>query len=486
MENGISIKLTASMKNFELIRTAMMHLGRKKGYKKEDLRQLILSTRELVENTVNHAYKDQEGVMEVTLHGFDYGIRVDVRDWGLPMSRRELTAVAQEPGELHGFALIRTLIDKLTFKNLGKSGKVFTLIKINSKPKTFYEEVKKPAKLLDKRNLKVHTRDFQQGDEKSIATLIYRNYGLSYGKEDFYYPYRIAEGQGREFVSIVAESNEKIIGHFALILMPNSNIAEIGVVVVDPDYKGMGIMNKMFDHLLQKAEEIGLDAVFGQAVMYHTFSQKSNLTHHFCESALILGHSASDMRIECNALTEKARRGADLASYYFFNRNPKTIYLPKPYQKQIRHSYHSCRIPYTKLKSTGEPIPDHAHLDYNYNPVANIGTIMVHRYGKDFKYKFILLLEQLRAKHCDMIYADINLEKIPQIKKIIKILNSRVFFYSGVLFQRYYNHDYLRLQHKNSIKIGKKNIICYSEYCRELLKYVQNDEERVKRKLKKL
>ena len=480
MKNGISIKLTASMKNFAIIEAAMMHLGKKKGYPKEDLRKLVKATRELVKNVVAHAYDGGEGIMEITLHGFDHSIRVDVRDWGFPMSRQEF-----DSPDAKGFRRIRTLVERFTFKNLGKAGKVFTLIKQSTKPRELYEKPRKSKKPIDKKNLHVTTRDFRDGDEKSIATLIYRNYGLSYGKEDFYYPYIIREEQGKSYVSILAEANGKIVGHFALILLPTSNIAEIGVVVVDPDYKGMGIMNRMFDHLLKKAEEIGLSAVFGQAVMYHIFSQKSNLTHHFCETALILGHSASDMRIENNKLTERARRGADLVSYYFFKRKKSTLFLPKRYSKQILQSYNNCHIPYQTDKSSNEPTPNHAHLDYSYNPVANLGTIMVHRYGKDFKFKFILLLEQLRAKHCDMIYADINLEKIPQINKVLKVLNDRVFFYSGVLFQRYYNHNYLRLQHKHSISIGKKNIVCYSEYCKTLFSFVQKDEKEIKANLKK-
>jgi GNAT superfamily N-acetyltransferase len=434
----------------------------------------------LVQNIVKHAYREEEGIMEITLHAFDHSIRVDVRDWGFPMTRQEF-----DTPESKGFKRVRTLVEHFGFKNLGKAGKIFTLIKQSTKPKALYDIPVRSRKKIDKENLVVKTRDFHDGDEKGIASLIYRNYGLSYGKEDFYYPYLIREKQGSSYVSIVAEANDRVVGHFALVLMPTSNIAEIGVVVVDPNYKGLGIMNKMFEHLLYRAREFGLSAVFGQAVMYHILSQKSNLTHHFCETALILGHSASDMRIEHNQLTERARRGADLASYYFFERRESALHLPKRYAKQILKSYKKCQIPYKRVKDTSQTtIPPHAHLDYSYNPVANIGTIMIHRYGKDFKFKFILLLEQLRAKHCDMIYADINIEKIPQVDKVVKILNDRVFFYSGILFYRYYDHNYLRLQHKNSIHIGRKNIVCYSKYCETLFEYIHKDEKEVKRCLK--
>ena len=68
------------------------------------------------------------------------------------------------------------------------------------------------------------------------------------------------------------------------------------------------------------------------------------------------------------------------------------------------------------------------HLEYSYDPLANVATIVIDHYGKHFKHKLGLLISQLRAKHCDMIYAEICLEKMPKIDKIVKFLNKNGFF----------------------------------------------------------
>ena len=486
MKNSIALKLPADMSNFEIIQKAIIHLGRKTGYEKVDLDNLVNAVRELMKNSAVHAYPDHDGQIEISFHSFEHGIRIDVRDWGMPMSRKDFNTYIDQKSS--GLGTIYRHVDHFSYKNLGKNGKQFSIIKHTARPVHLYcdTEVNREKKVIEKENLLVITRDFRKGDETKIARLIYQNYGLSYSKEAFYYPVRILEGQNREFVSIIAEIEGEVVGHFALLIRPTSNIAEIGIVVVDPDYKGMGIMNKMFDYLLIKAREIGLSAVFGEAVMYHIFSQKSNLTHQFCESALVLGHTPADYKIENNELTERGRRGADLLAFHFFEQRRVRIHLPKCYGDQILKSYKNCKRPYEIADISTKKSSSYAHLSYQYRPLSNIGVIMVHRYGKDFKYKFMLLLDQLRSKHCDMIYADINLEEVEHINRVVKFLNSRLFFYSGVLFLAYHDQDHLRLQYKHSINIGRKNLVCYSKYCGSLLDYIRKDENRVKKSLKSI
>jgi len=240
-------------------------------------------------------------------------------------------------------------------------------------------------------------------------------------------------------------------------------------------------MNRMIELILKKAEDIGLDAVFGEAIMYHTFSQKSNLSHGFSESALILGKTPVDITIESNELTKKYKRGAVLIGYHFFHKTLKSLYLPKVYSDQIGKTYVNAGVSFTKKKKKTQKVPEHIFLTYQFDPPTNIATIRVDRYGKDFKHKFFLLVAQLRAKHCDMIYADISLENIPQINKVVKIMNKRGFFYSGIMFLYHEGEDYLRLQLKHSDRVGTKNYVCYSDFCKKLSEFITEDEKRIRK-----
>jgi 1,4-dihydroxy-2-naphthoyl-CoA synthase len=80
----------------------------------------------------------------------------------------------------------------------------------------------------------------------------------------------------------------------------------------------------------------------------------------------------------------------------------------------------------------------------------------------------------------DMIYVDINLHSI-KVDEIVKFVNKRGFFYSGILFYRYDGMDYLRLQYENRHKIEEKLNVCYSKYCKNLTKFILKDKKRVKK-----
>ena len=457
-----------------------------------DIQALLNSTEELIKNAIFHAYRGKEGYIKISLHPFKTGLRIDVQDWGIPMSYKKYTSVPLiKENASEGFNRIYNLMDTFEYRNLGKDGKKFIIVKYASHPlhnlpasPTTLSAPNRKSKNINK-DIPIVIREFKEGDEEDIAKLVYKNYGYSYIKDLFYYPQKILEFHGKKFYSVVAQSDIKIVGHFALILVPESTIAEIGVVVVDPVFQGKGIMNHMIELILKKAEEIKLDAVFGEAIMYHIYSQKSNLSHGFSESALMLGKTPIDITITNNELTKRHQRGSVLVGYRFFHKVKKTLYLPTVYRKQIKSTYTNAKIPFEKVKGEKKhTVLEHVFLNYVFDPPSNIAKIRIDHYGKDFKQKFLILLAQLRSKHCDMIYADISLEEIPQINKVIKILNNRGFFYSGIMFFYHKRSDYLRLQLKHSDKIGNKNYICYSNFCKRLSAYILKDEKKIKKNWK--
>ncbi len=486
MHQSTQLKIPAQAQYIKLVNDAIDDVCEASAFSVSDIDAIKESTRELILNAIEHAYPNQKGYIQISIHPFETGVRLDVHDWGLPMSAKKHSSVPLEKEASQGFNRIYALMDLFEYHNLGKEGKKFTIIKYLTHP-MHEEERKEPQKreqISNKHTSKkipVEVRLFQEGDEEGIARLIYKNYGYSYIKDLFYYPQKVFESHGKKFYSIVAVTGERIIGHFALVLIPESTIAEIGVAVVDPEFQGMGIMNRMFNLVMQHAKAIGLDGIFGEAIMFHIYSQKANLSHGFCESALMLGKVPVDTTIVNNELAQKSKRGAVLVGYYFFSKEKKHLFLPKVYKKQIKHIYKGAGIPFKKAKAGKQKVPKHIFLSYTFDPPTNIAKIRIDRYGKDLKQKFSILLAQLKAKHCDMIYADISLERIPQIDKVVKMLNKAGFFYSGVMFLYHEQEDYLRLQLKHSDRIGHKNYVCYSAFCKTLSRYIMKDQRRIQR-----
>ncbi len=489
MHESIVLKIPSNIQCMKIVNDVIRNTCETLPLTQDDVQALLSSTEELIHNAVTHAYKGERGYIEISLHPFKTGLRIDIHDWGIPMSYKKHKSVPIEKEASTGFNRIYDLMDVFEYHNLGKEGKKFVIIKYASYPlhtqKNLSIQASRSSEQDEKEvtdtNIPITIREFAEGDEEGIAHLIYKNYGHSFIKDLFYYPQKILEFHGKEFYSVVAQSDGRIVGHFAFILVPESTIAEIGIVVVDPLFQGRGIMNRMLKLILKKAKDIGLDAVFGGAIMYHTYSQKSNLRHGFVESAMMLGKTLADITLKNIELTKKYERGSVLVGYRFFHKTTKSLYLPKVYKDQIKLTYLNAEVFFVeKKKKEKNKVPEHVFLKYQFDPPSNIAMIRVDYYAKDFKQKFLLLVSQLRAKHCDMIYADISLEKIPQISKVVKIMNKKGFFYSGVMFFYHEKGDYLRLQLKHSDKIGSKNYVCYSDFCKRLSKYILKDEKRNK------
>ena len=129
MKNSVSLKVPADIKYFVLVKHLINDIAKEIYFLQEDIDNLIEATRELVENSIVHGYKDRDGVIEITINSFDCGLRIDIQDWGFPMSYKKHSSVPIDWSEDRGFNRVYSLVDKFEYRNLGKDGKKFTIVK---------------------------------------------------------------------------------------------------------------------------------------------------------------------------------------------------------------------------------------------------------------------------------------------------------------------------------------------------------------------
>ena len=246
----------------------------------------------------------------------------------------------------------------------------------------------------------------------------------------------------------------------------------IAIAAVDPEFKKMGIMSRMFDVIIETARLLRLNAFYGEALMLHPYSQRANLSHGMCESAIILGEVPSQTEIE-HQLKAVQRSGA-MVSFLVFDTHTRFLSLPERYASRIEAVYACAKIG----RSDSRPAdPERQTLSHHLNNRINIGFIILE--GMPDTEALDELIDLMHTEHCDMVYADINLHHIEEIDTVIDMLNRRHFFYSGVLFSFYHNEDYLRLQRKNSRFVDEEQLVCYSRNAKTLLEYIQKDEAKV-------
>ena len=434
---------------------------------------------ELIENILQHAYQDMDPKdidIQVRFTLKSCRIQVEVQEFGLPFDFTPFLSEAVDQSSDHskGFYRIYDLIDTFYFSNLGKQGKKFTLISLlencqlplnDANKKSDHQKIPLDA---------IEVRSFITSDAEDISRLIYKNYDYTYYKAMFYDPKSIAlHNASQKIHSFIALHQTKIIGHFALAPRTGTNSAELSVAVVHPQYKGMGIMNKMFINLITYAKEHSFRSLFGEAIMLHPYSQKANLKKEMKESALVLGLVPEDIEIEHELKIEK--RSGVLVGYLLFKKKRPAIYLPTQYKEWIQKSYQQFDITLDAALEKRELAAIQTHLDLE----LNLGVIQI-----DLEVDAPTLtstIEKLMLEQTDMIYADINLHRIKSINTLINALKRHGFFYSGILFDFYHDEDYLRLQKVCSKKIDEEHLVTYSPFAKALLDFVKTDQKDLKK-----
>ena len=129
MKNSITLTIPSDFDHFKLVKSSAKKIVKKIFRDKRDTKALLQALKELVENAILHGYEGSSGYIAVTFHPFEYGIRVDVRDWGLPMSSTKHKSVPIKQKSDEGFNRIYNLTDRFEYINLGREGKQFYIIK---------------------------------------------------------------------------------------------------------------------------------------------------------------------------------------------------------------------------------------------------------------------------------------------------------------------------------------------------------------------
>src|SRR5262249_56491870 len=74
---------------------------------------------------------------------------------------------------------------------------------------------------------------------------------------------------------------------------PGGAVGSLGEGMVDPRFRGHGLMERLLTFVMERATAQGLRGLYGEAVTVHTYSQKSNLALGFSETGIELGDESS-------------------------------------------------------------------------------------------------------------------------------------------------------------------------------------------------
>jgi len=376
-----------------------------------------------------------------------------------------------------GFEVVRQLTDNFIFMYKGKEGKEFRItkdIKHTHITQLYTEgELKKePEKTVNYQIFPV-TED----DAEDIAKLIYRSYGYTYPKEDMYYPDRIVRAlkEGKKFGVIVRTDKKEAVGYFAVIMSTDSNIGEVGEVVVSPDHRGKGIMKMMMKALIDMAKAKGLLGLFGEAVTVHTISQKVNAKYGFKSTALIVGFFPF---AKYKGFKHGQQRISVIIDFLpLTERKEISLYIPEKYKNLIKEIYKNLGIKVKNIPVRKIHLKEKSSLKVEINYQFETAVITVFSYGKDFESRIKNKLISFEKKGLKGVYIDLPLD-IPFTKKAVEILRSYGFFFAGIMPLFHKERDFLRMQ-KVYQHIDFRYINTFSDTAQKLKKFVKRDAKKV-------
>ena len=452
------------------------------GFDADELAAIELGVEEATSNVVRHAYHADE------LHGFEVicrptalGLEICIRDQGLPFDPGLLPDYRPDspPQDQLGLGtfLMKQSFDEVVFHNLGHLGKETCLVKHRShRPIAAYAAAPPSAAARGATAAATITvRSMRAAEAIEVARCVYEAYEYSYPYEHIYYPERVAAlNASGELQSAVAVTEQgEIAGHAALIFDPASpGVAEFGIVVTKPEFRGLGVAGRLGEFLVQGAREQGLAAIYTQAVTSHAFTQQFCHALGFRDCALLPGHAPASLKFRHIAEQLPQRETLVLALRSIRPADPPSIHPPAKHREMILELYRSLDIaPNCADSADAVRAAGNTELSVRTKSGLDLAVIDVRRAGADLEEALRRQLLHLRRQHLAVVELALPLCD-PGMAPHLPGIEAMGFFFTGLSPLRA-GGDAMLMHCLIDPAIDYDNIHVHSPVAQALLDYVR-------------
>jgi len=288
---------------------------------------------------------------------------------------------------------------------------------------------------------------FQPEDAEGVARLFLSVYGKEYPVRTYIDPTLLKrENKARRTISSVARTlRGDIVGHNALFnSAPYQRIYESGAGLVHARYRGgKGIFTRMVAHGQEiGAKTFGVEAIYGESVCNHLFSQK------LCQG---LGWTTFAVEVDLMPASAYSKensaqgRVTSVLDYKTIKPRPHRAYMPHVYQESLRFIYEGLEDK-RDLCASEESFPrgSRTDTDTQYFGFAQVARITIWNTGKDFASVFGEKESQVVSQGAKVIQVWLKLSE-PWVGKATELLRDKGYFLGGVL-PRWFDSDGMLMQ----------------------------------------
>lgn len=322
---------------------------------------------------------------------------------------------------------------------------------------------------------------FRPEDAEGIVRLFRTVYGEHYPIKLFYDPQAIiaVNDAGKYYSIVVRTASGNIVGVSHLFRSaPYPSDYENGVGLVLKEYRNTGAFTRLNEYLFDKfvPQKDNIEETFGEAVCNHVFTQKS---------AVRFGHVFTAMEIALMPAAAYAKeksatgRVAALNGFRCYKPKPHRIYIPVPYEPDLRWIYSRLDDSRDIVLSEGRaPAGQISRIGLEIFDLAQVARFAVHEIGEDFSDAFSNIEMQAVAGKAVVFQAWLNLG-VPWVGSAVHMLRERGYFFGGAL-PRWFDSDGFLMQ-KLLCPPDFDGIVLEAAASEQLLNIVQRDWERASR-----
>ena len=449
------------------------------GLQEEDISNIKIGSGEAFTNAIKYAYLEgDEGEIFISVVKLTSGIKIIIRDLGLPTDPSELKAYDTENIDNfneQAFAkyLTESMFDKVNYNNLGKHGHETVLIKYDysKRVQTTDKEEEKLNKQKPVTDFNFAIQDLEASKTLNLAKLVYHDYRYSYPYETVYYPERFAEMilNGEVISKVAALDNGEIIAHAAAVMPEEgSNSCEFGMAMTRPEYQGAGVMKKITHERMETVKRISsISGIFTQAVSSHPYSQKNIMKWGFGYGGLLVSRIYP---VDFKGINESQNHRESVFLMYNFLRDSELIaYRIKEHQNIIEKIFDNLGAKVEYIDAPEMELPDDDIIQSKTEKYFNSATIKVLKTGKGTGRAVGKQLRKFKISGIDTIYLQINMND-PNASKLISAVERHGFFFAGIFPGRF--HNQIIFQYLNNQEYDYSQIKPATDFAEELKSYI--------------
>lgn len=451
------------------------------------LKRIELAAEEAVSNVIKHAFAPDEAAnFDITCSRIAGGMEICIHDKGIPWDptleedyHPDADLEKQSGRGLGGF-LIRQLMDRYEFSNLGRNGKQTRLVKYLDTPLIAEgEEEPRPSEVaappkLRQEHVAFEIRRMLPKEAIEVSRAIFDSYGYSYAGEFVYYPDRLAamneSGQLLSAVAVVRDTGE-IGGHSALIFHETFP-AELGIAVTKQKFRGYGIARQLGEYLENQARELNLTGVQAKEVTVHPYTQKFCLKLGFRDCGFLLAHSPKALLFK-GIQDQITQRNSDVLSFKMLcELAPRDLYLPEQHAAVIESIYENLGVPIRWQCSDAAPETDRKTvMNASVHSIRSLCEIHISHCGEDSVQLLKQQLRRVRHEEVQVVELYVNLTD-PYSPWLVCQAEKLGFFFTGILPETE-GGDSIVMQYFNGIQVEYESLVIDQAKTAELLNYIQ-------------